>query len=692
MAMPLKATLSPSAPAPPLASFGLPDDLDDAGIQLATAPAQGKQSPHDSIPSDIDPQPKSKGTSSPGPLPTSAPRPTGPSAKTQPDFGPIGSPPTSGSYKANGITAFSPGTSPHPVNGIDVVTGTPPKTPASRDNLDFLSTSPFSAPGRQSVWTGGGSYNGGSGITASLGSGMAMMGGRTGWSGNGESNSVGTGGLGGMIPQRRTPGSGYDVGLEYEDYSSNRQGKMSGLGLGRDGRRSDIVVEDEDLEDFLPSSLTDLLTPEERSRRMSRSNSGQGPGATFGTPSAGMGASAAVGGDGGGGPGLGMGHRHSRSVPATTLLGDIRSIWADTNAPPLPSPSHRGTPPSSFASRFDPGPGGYPGDESGMSMSLGSAGGIASLSPSNASAAFLPGLHQHYLSSKAKQAQQQLGLGLGRGVGARGTSGPLFSSTTNASDSSNASNYPLGNNSLSTNIPHTPHLPPQHTYRATPSPFDLTQQQHHHHLYPQPPHTARPVPSTGGNVSGINTPSANLDDSHHGTHLLSPSTRALQAHAPGQSLPQGLAAGYSRIHALPPPPSLASPGSASVFGGGTPPADAHSGPYGGWTSAGSPPPTAGSVAGAGGTSGLDSMFSRLSYSAAAASNRGPGSHVANPGNANGIGNGVVSGNNNGSHMNTSPPGLQRNASGGRYQQHPLSPLSGPVVTPDDDDELFSMDG
>ena len=49
---------------------------------------------------------------------------------------------------------------------------------------------------------------------------------------------------------------------------------------------------------------------------------------------------------------------------------------------------------------------------------------------------------------------------------------------------------------------------------------------------------------------------------------------------------------------------------------------------------------------------------------------------------------------NAGNVNISPPGLQRNISAGRYQQqHPLSPLSGPVVTPDDDDdELFSMDG
>ena len=514
MAMPLKATLSPSAPAPPLASFGLPDDLDDAGVQLATAPAQGKQSPPNVLPSNssldstpaLEIDPKSKGTSSPGPLPTSAPRPTALSSKTQPDFGPIGSPPTSGSHNANGSTAFSTGTSPHAINGIDVVAGTPPSSANRTNNIDFLSTSPFSAPGRQSVWPGAGSYNGGGGITASLGSGMAMMGGRKGWGGTGESGSVGTGGLGGMIPQRRAPGSAFDIGMEYEDYSPSGKGKSSVLRSTKSSGRfgTDIAVEDEDLEDFLPSSLTDLLTPEERSRRMSRSNSGQGPGVTLGTNGAGFGAGelgtgtgAGTGttGAGGVGPSLGMGHRYSRSVPAPTLLGDIKSIWADTSVPPLPSPSHRATPSSSFASRFDPGPGaGHAGDDSGLSMSIGSAGGITSLSPSNASAAFLPGLHQHYLSSKAKQTQQQLGLGLGRGIGVRGTSGPLFTSTGGTNDFSLNTNYLGGSHTLSSNAPQTPHLPPQHTYRATPSPFDLTQQQHQHHQHPHPPPTTRPTP------------------------------------------------------------------------------------------------------------------------------------------------------------------------------------------------------
>ncbi|GLB45166.1 putative zinc finger [Lyophyllum shimeji] len=723
MSMPLKATLSPSAPAPPLASFGVLDDLEG---ELATAPAQGKQASQDgtaitttttttttasvdtSTTTSAEAEQGASKPKSPEPLPASAPRPAAAPAKPSQDFGPIGSPPSSVS-RPNGTT-FSPGTSPQKLNGISVVG---PSDHAHNNNNNnsnsnnFLSSSPFSAPGAQSVFlSGAASYNGAGagGMAASLGSGLAMIGGgRKAWGGTGESGSIGTGtgGFGGMVPssvhQRMNGAKGgeFDPGFEYEEYGgANNKSKRAalGMGLGRRAPPADVAVEDEDLEDFLPSSLTDLLTPEERSRRMSRSNSGQGPATALGAPGAGAGLAAGeMRAGAGAGAGMGLGHRYSRSVPAPSLLGDIKSIWAENNnANPLPSspPTHRGTPSSSFMPRFDGaslGHGGAGGEDM-LSMSMGSASsGMMGLSPSNASAAFLPGLHSHYLTSKAKQAQaQQLGLGgLARGV--RGTSGPL----------NLASNYLLGagagagsahSGSPSGNQLHThtnTQTNTQHTYRTTPSPFDLTQHQHQHqHLHPQP-HTARPIPS------GAAANKANPDE---GTHLLSPSARALQAHAPGQSLPQGLAAGYSRIHALPPPPSLASPGSASIFGGGTPPttdsaaANAgipSSGPYGGWKTtatggaAASPP--------ASGAGGLDAMFSRLSYSAAAVSRTGTGTGTtatttAPPTTTTAAGAG-----------NAGPPGLTRNVSGGRYAQ-PLSPLSGPVVSRDDDDDLFSMDG
>jgi len=695
----MQATLSPSAPAPPLASFGDLDDLEGAG-RLPTAPAQGKPDSQDNMTTitvdvmasseDTTPDsdhPKPKSTASPGPLPTSAPRTATTPTKPKFDFGPIGSPPTGSSLSSSRLNPNgAPGTSPHHVNGVS---GSP--------GANYIPSSPFSAPGAHSGILSGGSYTNTGGIASSLNA-LSMMNSRR-WGGAGRGEIAGS--LGGMAP--RTNGShNYDL-------------------------IDDNAVEDGELEGFLPNSLTDLLTPEERTRRMSRSNSGQPPSATV-LDVAGLGGTdrelsnnAALGSEA-------LGHRYSRSVPAPSLLGDIKSIWADNSAIPASPPAHRATPSSSFTTRFDPlSINQGTAEDMALSMSLGSTGGgMMGLSPSNASAAFLPGLHSHYLNAKAQQAQQ-LGLGiggLGRG-GVRNPSGPIYSGTLNTS-SAFSNNSPsllttggsggLGPNP-SANV-HThinPHTNASHTYRATPSPFDLTQQQPHHDLYPQ---ASRPIPShipSAGNSGAVNNGLGSggvvMDnDPHRGTHLLSPSTRALQSHAPGQSLPQGLAAGYSRIHALPPPPVLGSPASGGVFGtppglraeagdAGTTPTTAttaaaaavvggkgamqmggvpSSGPYGGWKAPSSPP---GNAAG-----GLDTLFSRLSYSAATASRTGGG--AGNVGVGAGAATGAVG---VGAGMTMSPPGLSRNVSGGRYTQ-PLSPLSGPVVTSNDDDDLFSMDG
>ena len=152
---------------------------------------------------------------------------------------------------------------------------------------------------------------------------------------------------------------------------------------------------------------------------------------------------------------------------------------------------------------------------------------------------------------------------------------------------------------------------------------------------------------------------------------MSPSTRALQSHAPGQSLPQGLAAGYSRIHALPPPLPPASP-SGSTFGavstspgvGGANAFGSFSGSMSDWAASTPPPGISGAGVGsrpAGvpvsqqGGSTLDQMFLRLSYSAAAKS-KAPAPAAAQKGPAQGV-----------------------------------SPLSQPAAAPADDDDLFSMD-
>ena len=153
------------------------------------------------------------------------------------------------------------------------------------------------------------------------------------------------------------------------------------------------MVEDEDLEDFIPGSLTDLLTPEERSRRYSRTNA-TNPVASGGlTPNRdawGAGARPSV---------ETHHHRYSRSVPAPSLLGDIKSIWADNGQVPVGSP--RGTDLSINGGGLGSGtPSSFKSNSGFGGRSLADDHISSFLSPSNASAAFLPGLHHHYLNPK----------------------------------------------------------------------------------------------------------------------------------------------------------------------------------------------------------------------------------------------------------------------------------------------------
>ncbi|KAJ7888078.1 hypothetical protein B0H14DRAFT_2694141 [Mycena olivaceomarginata] len=539
MNMPLKATISPSAPAPPLkdtdfASFGVLDESN----QLPTAPARNK-SPSPTVPKSSSPT-----------LPVSAPRRPSVSSPTK-DFGPIGSPPSS---------ATSPSSRMH--------SGTPP-TQAN----GFLSTSPFSAPGTKPPFLGYGDV---------LGSGMAMGGGLAGWNANGNqvSSSPLRGSLlsAGRLNGRPTNGE-YDISVEYEE-----------LGV-KARRKANLEDSNEDLEDFLPSSLTDLLTPEERMRRMSRTNSGQSPGLEGSSP-----------------------HRHG-----------LGSIWANGPPPPNANSQASGLPgspmgvgPSSYSSAS-----GFGGRELEGAPSSFAERAIPSLSPSNASAAFLPGIH-HYMAQNKQQ-------------GARTTSNPTVGGNGSGLFASNAAAQqgPPG-------IAHYLQSGPSGVHNAAPSPyvrpnpFDLTQQQQ--------PHGAHPA-----------------------------------------SLPQGLAAGYSRIHALPPlPPTAGSPSPAAF---GTSPNT------GGGYNAGSPgfmsfmnqpaPANAAAAAAAAappkgvvasppvGGAGLDAMFSQRSYSAATRASGASGvPTVAAP--------------------------MQRNASGGAKWQGgaPMSPLGGAAVTAgaaDDGDDLFRLD-
>ena len=282
-------------------------------------------------------------------------------------------------------------------------------------------------------------------------------------------------------------------------------------------------------EDLVPGSLTDLLTPEERFRRMSRSKAdGEG----LQRPSESH-------------------HRYSRSVPAPSLLSEIRSIWAEPGI--AASPDQRtglggglgnGTP-SSFTSNSTFG---------GRTLE-------DPLAPSNASAAFLSGMHR-YLGNKGPQQRTPL-----RPPPA------LHPNSYNASTNPSLS-YSAGLNGSA--------LSPSRVSALSNQMHDLA----HHE-----PHTTNDVP--GRPIPGFR------GEGREDENMISPSTRALQSHEPGQSLPQGLAAGYSRIHAL---PATMSPSTPNAF---SPPKPSGFGAIGGDWGDLSPSPRSGS--------NLDAAVTRLSY-------------------------------------------------------------------------------
>lgn len=582
MPIPLQAAVSPSAPAPPVqdTEYGLPDESN----KLPSAPAQNKSfsSPTkedgpimavEDFPPDFhtegeESQAMPNPSTSPLPFhPPSAPRqmraPTNPA-----DLGPIGSPRSVSSHgHVARVNGFSPGASPS-------------------QGAAVLSTSPFSAPGAQSVFFS------------------------------------------------------YDDKPNHSDDLKARSGIAASLGAthtwrpelppggAQDRFGNEIVVEDEDLEEFVPGSLSELLTPEEKSRRYSRTHHTAVPGAAWGPrPSAET-----------------LHHKYSRSVPAPSLLGDIKSIWSEGGQNVIGSPRKSGVDlgapggavpvvgngtPSSFRSTSAFG-----------SHSLADDHINSFLSPSNASAAFLPGNYQNYLSSRNAAPRAGITAAVS---GLRGHAPSSANGTSNV----NAANLLARIN----NDPATPTPPAQR------QPFNGTSESLGH----QPFQLGRPIPP-GGEVRG------NGED---GRSVVSPSARALQAHAPGQSLPQGLAAGYSRIHALPPPAGVASPAGSNAFAPSQTNSFAPStsfqtnaserAQFSEWIGM-SPNAHPSNNAHPHGMTGMESLASRTPYMSAVPSRPpvGPGSVTAG-----------------------------RNTSGKSWGT-PLSPLSRPVGTGDDDD-LFPMD-
>jgi hypothetical protein len=572
MPIPLKAAVSPSAPAPPVqdtdfASYGLPDESN----KLPTAPAQNNSfaSPPTENSSflEADDAPPEVLIEQEAPAASNAPSSLlpfhSPSAPRQmrlpenpPDLGPIGSPRSVSSHgQVARVNGFSPSTSPTQGAGV-------------------LSTSPFSAPGAQSVFF---SYENKPNLSDDLKarSGIATSLGAThGWR------------------PELPPGGALD------------------------GLSNNIVVEDEDLEEFVPGSLSELLTPEEKSRRYSRTlHTNAAAGTAWGANSR---PSAET-----------HHHRYSRSVPAPSLLGDIKSIWSEGSQNVIGSPRKGGM-------DVSPSGGTVPTVGNGTPNSFRSASAFGGhslaedqinsfLSPSNASAAFLPGNYQNYLNTRS---------GAPRPGMATGVSGPRGQAPSGVSSSSNVN---AANLLARINDP-----APTPVQRQ--QPFDGTSES----LGNLPFQLGRPIPS-----------GSDLRSGEEDRNALSPSARALQAHAPGQSLPQGLAAGYSRIHALPPPPGAPSPAASNTFAPSTSfqanaSERAQFSEWIGMSPGTHPAPNSHSH----GVSGLESL-ARAQYTATRPP-VGPGSVTAS-----------------------------RNTSGKSWGT-PLSPLSRPIPTGDDD--LFDMDG
>ncbi|KAG8823689.1 hypothetical protein FRC17_009254 [Serendipita sp. 399] len=229
-------------------------------------------------------------------------------------------------------------------------------------------------------------------------------------------------------------------------------------------RSENAVESDEDEmgEDLLPSSLNELLTPEERQRRLSRSGGARVPG-FIGEGSVGNIGLMGVGVGSVGTMGVGN-HRYSRSVPAARLL-EAATVWKETDR----DPTNLSTASFSFRSATNLGSEGF----SPTQMQL---------ATSNASGAFLHGYARNAIPRSA--------------------------------------NPQLGRNTVSHSLEETDVLGVVPTIAAR-----------------------------GGSryESPYSIQAANRA-LQLGSDALSPSSRALQAHAPGQSLPQGLAAGLSRLH------------------------------------------------------------------------------------------------------------------------------------------------
>jgi hypothetical protein len=270
-------------------------------------------------------------------------------------------------------------------------------------------------------------------------------------------------------------------------------------------RESDVFLlddVDDAGEEMIPGSLTELLTPRERARRLSRRESGSAPGVASGAvgiragwvSSSGSGVeTTGLGGIGSSGnswdsrPNMdALLHRQAMSAGAVDG-GFLRSLWDDAGEDARRTGRRDNTlsPPATASSAV----GGLSSMFAGNGMNDGSLTAPPDtgfqLGPSNSSVAFLPSFTVHRSTMLGDHSSS-----LTRGnLHSPSRPSPLHRDTTTQAISS--SNVPVKDG--------------QETHPVA------------HHLRP----------------------------------ILSPGTRALETHAPGQSLPQGLAAGLSRLHVRP---------------------------------------------------------------------------------------------------------------------------------------------
>ncbi|KAJ9108145.1 hypothetical protein QFC19_002613 [Naganishia cerealis] len=299
-----------------------------------------------------------------------------------------------------------------------------------------------------------------------------------------------------------------------------------------DRRDSDVfALDDEDDEDngedFLPSSLSELLTPRERARRMSRHNSNQQAGSVgvsmgwSGTPPTTAGTPQAVE--------LGSSwdarlnpdhflHRQAQSAGAVAG-GFLQSLWDDAGEDARKTKAVG----------------------NGSTMGLNSGDGTIKLSDHSGSTGQSSGLSSMFAS---------------RGQRTVFGSPPGPPATAPLSDTG----FTLGPSSASVAFL------PQFGQR-TATLLDTSSRGNHSPSRPSPLHhytqadgkqltssassrfaSSNAVPTSASTIRGEKLTSG---FAAIGQPVVSPSLVALQSHAPGQSLPQGLAAGLSRIHLQP---------------------------------------------------------------------------------------------------------------------------------------------